>query len=79
MGIAASYAIGVGTALTVALLAGSVRAVRGPMVFMGRLARLPDSVFRRVAFSARLIGGLLILAFGLVMLNAALTTPKPPL
>lgn len=79
MGIAASYAIGLGTALTVALLAGSVRAARGPMVFMARLAQLPDAAFRGISLSTRLIGGLLILSFGLVMLNAALSTPKPPL
>jgi ABC-type nickel/cobalt efflux system permease component RcnA len=79
MGIAASYAIGSGTAITVALLAGSVHAARGPFAVAGRLARVSEQTWSRVAIGLRLIGGAIILLLGGVLLQAALTAPRPPL
>ncbi len=79
MGIAASYAIGSGTAITVALLAGSVHAARGPFAVVGRLARVSEQTWGRVTIGLRLVGGAIILLLGGVLLQAALTAPRPPL
>lgn len=78
LGIAASYAIGVGTAITVALLAGSVHAARGPAAAVARLARLPDGAWRHLGLTVRLVGGGLILLLGGMMLDAALSAPRHP-
>ncbi len=78
LGIAASYAIGAGTAVTVALLAGGVAATRGPAAAVARLARLPDNLWRRLSLSVRMAGGALILILGAIMLQAALTAPRHP-
>lgn len=78
LGIAASYAIGAGTAITVALLAGGVHAARGPAAAVARLARLPDSTWRPIGLTLRLAGGGLILLLGGLMLHAALSTPQHP-
>lgn len=78
LGIAASYAIGAGTAITVALLAGSVHAARGPAAALARLAAVPASAWRPILLVVRVAGGGLILLLGGVMLHAALTVPQHP-
>lgn len=78
MGVAAAYAIGIGTAITVAALAGSVRAARGPLALLGRVARMSDLRLAQTAALLRLAGGVLITLLGAVMLQAALTTPVSP-
>lgn len=78
LGVAASYAIGAGTAITVAVLAGGVHAVRGPVAALARVADVPAAAWRPLILTVRLIGGGLILLLGGVMLHAALTVPQHP-
>ncbi|MEM7121983.1 MAG: nickel/cobalt transporter [Pseudomonadota bacterium] len=78
-GVVAVLAMSIGTALTVSVLAALAVYARG---FSLRLAeRLPESGNRIgvVVEVVALVGGLIVLAFGVSLLHMALTTPAHPL
>lgn len=79
LGIVASYAIGVGTALTVAALAAGAHAARHPAAWLASAAALPDGTVRAVGAALRVAGGAVILLLGATLLHAALKAPAHPL
>lgn len=79
LGVVASYAIGAGTAVTVAALAGMAHALRRPAAALGRSAALSAASLRTAGTALRLGGGAVILLLGATLLHAALTMPAHPL
>lgn len=79
LGIVAAYAIGVGTAITVAVLAAGVHAVRHPAAWLARLSNLPEGTTKAAAASVKVLGGLIIVLLGATLLQAALKAPAHPL
>ncbi len=75
-GVMSTYAMGLGTALTVAVIAAGARAARLPLAAVA--SRLPVSPALLGSLGAVLAGGV-ILALGAVLLFAAVTAPVHPL
>lgn len=79
LGIVASYAIGLGTAITVAVLASGAHAARHPAVWLARRMDVGEGSLRGAAALARIGAGLVIVLLGGTLLQAALRAPAHPL
>lgn len=79
LGIVAAYAIGVGTAITVAALAAGAHAARHPAAWLARLTALPAGSTKGIAAGVRVVGGAVILLLGATLLHAALKAPAHPI
>ncbi len=79
LGIVAAYAIGVGTAITVAALAAGAHAARHPAAWLARLTDLPADSTKNVTAGVKVAGGAIILLLGATLLQAALKAPAHPI
>ena len=79
LGIVAAYAIGMGTAITVAALAADAHAARHPAAWLARLTALPPDSTKSVAAGIKVAGGAVILLLGGTLLHAALQAPAHPI
>lgn len=79
LGIVASYAIGVGTGLTVAVLAAGAHAARHPAAWLAQALDMPASRMRTTTAGAKVVAGLVIVVLGGTLLQAAMKAPAHPL
>lgn len=79
LGVVAAFAIGAGTAVTVAALAALAHTLRRPAAALGRSAALSETTLRAVGAALRMGGGAVILLLGATLLHAALQAPAHPL